>query len=100
MNSKTKLEPVHPGEILVSEFLEPMHLSQLQLSKNINISLQTINQICLGKRAITAGTSLLLGKYFGLSENFWLNLQNKFDLEVAKTEFQRKLKLVKRASAA
>ena len=100
MNNKTKLEPVHPGEILVSEFLEPMKIPQQQLANDINVSLQTVNQICLGKRAITAGTSLLLGKYFGLSENFWLNLQNRYDLENAKTEFRGKLSAVKRSSAA
>jgi antitoxin HigA-1 len=81
MNYKTKLQPIHPGEILVSEFLEPMNISQNQLSQDINVSLQTINQICLGKRAITAATSLLLGKYFGLSENFWLTIQNRYDNE-------------------
>ena len=100
MNNKSKFEPIHPGEILVTEFLEPMNISQLQLSKDLNVSLQTINQICLGKRTITACTSLLLGKYFGLSENFWLNMQNKYDLEIAKTEYNKKLKLIKRASAA
>lgn len=98
MSNKKKIEPLHPGEILVSEFLEPMNLSQLKLSQEINISLQTVNQIVLGKRNITAGTSLLFGKYFGLSEDYWLNLQNRYDLEIAKDTFKEKLREIKRAA--
>ncbi|KAF0147968.1 MAG: plasmid maintenance system antidote protein [Ignavibacteria bacterium] len=95
MSSKTKIEPIHPGEILAEEFLKPMNISQLSLSQELKISLQTINQIILGKRAITAGTSLLLGKYFGLSESYWLNLQIRYDIEMAKDTYKERLKAIK-----
>ncbi|KAF0140166.1 MAG: plasmid maintenance system antidote protein [Stygiobacter sp.] len=95
MSSKTKIEPVHPGEILLTEFLEPMNISQLQLSHDIGVSIQTINQLCLRKRAITAGSSLLLGKYFGVTESFWLNLQNRYDIEVAKDIYDERLRKIK-----
>lgn len=79
-----KLPPIHPGEILLTEFLEPMHLSQYALAKAIGVPTRRINEIVLGKRSITPDTALRLSRYFGLSERFWLNLQTRYDLEIAK----------------
>lgn len=73
--------PIHPGEILLDEFLEPMGISQYRLAKNISVSPRRINEIVHGKRAITADTALRLGRFFGMTPQFWLNLQNRFDLE-------------------
>ncbi|MBZ0184030.1 MAG: HigA family addiction module antidote protein [Melioribacteraceae bacterium] len=87
-----KLEPIHPGEILLEEFLNPMEISQYRLAKDINVPPRRINEIVLGKRAITADTALRLSEYFGLSEKFWLNLQMKYNLEVAKDKLKEKLK--------
>jgi addiction module HigA family antidote len=87
-----KLEPIHPGEILLEEFLNPMEISQYRLAKDINVPPRRINEIVLGKRAITADTALRLSEYFGLSEKFWLNLQMKYNLEVAKDKLKESLK--------
>lgn len=77
-----KLSPVHPGEILLKEFLEPLELSQYRLAKDISVPARRINEIVHGKRAISADTALRLARYFGNSERFWLNLQASFDLDV------------------
>lgn len=87
-----KIEPIHPGEILLEEFLAPMEISQYRLAKDINVPARRINEIVLGKRAITADTALRLSEYFGLSEKFWLNLQMKYNLEVEKDRLKDKLK--------
>ncbi len=87
-----KLEPIHPGEILLEEFLLPMEISQYRLAKDINVPARRINEIVLGKRAITADTALRLSEYFGLSEKFWLNLQMRYNLEVEKDKLQDRLK--------
>jgi antitoxin HigA-1 len=87
-----KIEPIHPGEILLEEFLKPMEISQYRLAKDINVPARRINEIILGKRAITADTALRLSIYFGLSERFWLNLQMKYNLEVEKDRLKGKLK--------
>jgi len=89
---KTKLAPIHPGEILLEEFLNPMGISQYRLAKDINVSPRRINEIVLGKRSITADTALRLSEYFGLSENFWLNLQMRYNLEITKDNLQGRLK--------
>ncbi|MCK4468549.1 MAG: HigA family addiction module antidote protein [Desulfobacterales bacterium] len=73
---------MHPGEILLEEFLRPMGISQYRLAKDISVSPRRINEIVHGKRAITADTALRLGRFFGMSPQFWLNLQNRYDLEV------------------
>lgn len=75
--------PVTPGEILLEEFLKPMGISQYRLAKTIGAPPRRINEIVHGKRAITADTALRLGKYFGTSAQFWLNLQTHYDLDVA-----------------
>ena len=87
-----KIESIHPGEILLEEFLAPMEISQYRLAKDINVPARRINEIVLGKRAITADTALRLSEYFGLSEKFWLNLQMKYNLEVEKDRLKDKLK--------
>lgn len=76
------MTPVHPGEVLFEEFLDPMNISQYRLAKDISVPARRINEIVHGKRAITADTALRLGRYFGMSAQFWMNLQDHFDLEV------------------
>ena len=77
--NKRKSAPVHPGEILVEEFLKPMGISQYKLAKDISVHPRRINEIVQGKRSISADTALRLSRYFGLSERFWLNLQARYD---------------------
>ncbi|MEI9884887.1 MAG: HigA family addiction module antitoxin [Rhizomicrobium sp.] len=79
-----KLNPIHPGEILLKDFLEPMRLTQYRLAKSITVPARRINEIVLGRRAISADTALRLGRFFGMESEFWLNLQSRYDLEVAK----------------
>jgi addiction module HigA family antidote len=76
--------PIHPGEILLEEFLKPLKISQNALSRDLDVPLQRINQIVLGKRAITVDTALRLSKYFGTTAELWLNLQTRYDLEMAR----------------
>jgi len=85
------LPPIHPGEILFEEFLEPMAISQYRLAKDISVAPRRINEIVHGKRAITADTALRLSRYFGMSERFWLNLQTHYDLEVERDRLGRRL---------
>jgi addiction module HigA family antidote len=77
-----KLPSIHPGEILIEEFLKPMGISQYRLAKDISVPPRRINEIVHGKRSISAATALRLGRFFGTSPQFWLNLQTRFDLEV------------------
>jgi antitoxin HigA-1 len=79
-----RLEPIHPGEILLEEFLEPMGISQYRISKDIGVPPRRINEIVHGKRAVSADTALRLARYFGTSDRFWLNLQTRYDLEIEK----------------
>lgn len=76
--------PVHPGEILLEEFLNPLGLSQYRLAQRISVPPRRINEIVHGKRSVTANTALRLSRFFGTSERFWLNLQIRYDLEVEK----------------
>jgi addiction module HigA family antidote len=89
--SKIKLAPIHPGEILMEEFLKPMEISQYRLAKDINVPARRINEIVQGKRSITPDTALRLSKYFGLSERFWINLQARYDLETEKDRLKDRL---------
>lgn len=89
--SEEKLAPIHPGEILLEEFLNPMELSQYRLAKDINVSARRINEIVHGKRAISPNTALRLSRYFGTSERFWMNLQARYDLEIEKDRLQDRL---------
>lgn len=78
------LPPVHPGEVLSGDFLIPLGISQYRLAKSLGVPPRRINEIVHGKRAITADTALRLSRFFGTSEPFWLNLQTRYDLEMAK----------------
>ena len=78
-----KLPPVHPGEILLHDFMEPLALSQNALAAALDVTPMRVNQIVRGRRAITADTALRLGRYFGIEPQFWLNLQNRYDLATA-----------------
>jgi addiction module HigA family antidote len=79
-----KIEPIHAGEILLEEFMKPLGISQNALARALNVTPRRINEIVNRKRAITADTALRLSRFFGNSAEFWLNLQKKYDLEVAK----------------
>ncbi|MFO7776983.1 MAG: HigA family addiction module antitoxin [Nitriliruptoraceae bacterium] len=79
---EAKLPPVHPGEVLLEEFLEPMGLSQYRLAKDISVPPRCINEIVHGKRAVTADTALRLARCFGTTPRFWLNLQAQYDLDI------------------
>lgn len=83
--------PIHPGEILREEFLEPMGLSQYRLAKDIRVAQMRISEIVNGKRAITADTALRLARYFGNSAEFWLGLQTQFDLETAQDALAKRI---------
>ena len=83
--------PIHPGEILLEEFLEPLGISQYRLAKDISVSARRINEIVHGARSITADTALRLARYFETSERFWLNLQTRYDLEVEKDRLGTRL---------
>ena len=87
-----KLAPIHPGEILGEEFLSPMQISQSQVARDINVPPRRINEICLGKRGITPDTALRLARYFGTSAEFWMNLQQRYDLERRKDEIEERLR--------
>jgi antitoxin HigA-1 len=81
---KRTLKPIHPGEILLEEFLRPMNLSQYRLAHDIHVPPRRINEIVLGKRGITADTALRLARYFGTSVEVWMNLQNRYEVETAR----------------
>jgi len=83
--------PIHPGEVLLTEFLEPMQISQYRLAKDIGVTPRRINEIVHGRRAITADTALRLGRFFNMEAQFWLNLQNHYDMEVALETLQDRL---------
>jgi len=85
------ITPIHPGEILLTEFLEPMGISQYRLAKDVSVPARRINEIVHGKRAITADTALRLSRYFGMTESFWMNLQTRYDLEVEKDHLGSRL---------
>ena len=89
--SNTKLAPIHPGEILMEEFLTPMAISQYRLAKDINVPARRINEIVHGKRSISPDTALRLSMYFGLSERFWINLQSRYDMETEKDKLKDRL---------
>lgn len=85
------LKPVHPGEVLQEEFLKPMNLSQNRLAINIGVDARRINEIVMGKRRVTADTSLRLSRFFGNSAQFWMGLQSDYDLDVAEDELGDRL---------
>ena len=87
-----KIKPIHPGEVLMKEFLTPLKISQYRLAKDIGVAPRRINEIVHGLRSISADTALRLGKYFNISPQFWLNLQSHFDLEIEREEIANILK--------
>ena len=89
--SDQRLPPIHPGEILLEEFLKPMGISQYRLAKDISVPPRRINEIVHGKRAVSPNTALRLSRYFGLSERFWINLQGRYNLEVEKDRLKNRL---------
>ncbi|HKY99880.1 MAG TPA: HigA family addiction module antitoxin [Rhabdochlamydiaceae bacterium] len=86
-----KLSPIHPGEVLLEEFIKPMQLSQNRLAIDIGVDARRINEIVLGKRAVTADTALRLSRFFGNSPQFWLGLQTQYDLDIAEDHLGKRL---------
>lgn len=97
-----KLPPIHPGEVLLMDFLEPLGLSQYRVAQDISVPPRRINEIVHGKRAISADTALRLARYFGTSDQFWINLQTQFDLEqqrdVLGSRLNKEVRVLQRAS--
>lgn len=89
---KHDLAPVHPGEILLEDFLTPMGITRYRLAKSIGVPQRRIDEICAGKRAITADTALRLARFFGSDAQSWMNLQSAYDLEVAEDALAERLK--------
>ena len=89
--SGRKLPPVHPGEILRDEFLEPLGLSVYRAAQALKVSSPRLNEIVLGRRGVTTDTALRLGRYFGTTPRFWINLQTHYDLEVAERTLRRQI---------
>ncbi len=88
---KTQIPPVHPGEVLLEDFLKPLGISQYRLAKEMSVYPRKINEIVHGKRAITADTALRLSRYFGTSAELWMNLQTLYDLEKRRDEIEEQL---------
>ena len=97
-----KLPPIHPGEILAQDFLEPLGLSQYRLAKDISVPARRINEIVHGTRAVSADTALRLARYFGTTERFWLNVQARYDLELERdrlgARLEKEVRVLDRAS--
>lgn len=89
--NEEKLAPIHPGEILLEEFMKPLGITQYRVAKDISVPPRRINEIVQGKRTITPDTALRLSKYFSLSERFWVNLQTRYDLEIEKDRLSNRL---------
>ena len=89
-----KLAPIHPGEVLLEDFLEANGISQYRLAKDISVPARRINEIVHGKRAITADTALRLGRYFGIDPQFWLNLQAHYELELARDRVSEQIEAI------
>lgn len=89
--AKRDFQPIHPGEILLEDFLHPMEISQYRLAKNISVPQRRISEIVQGKRSITADTALRFGKYFGMEAQFWLNLQSRYDLLKTEADLAKRL---------
>ena len=100
MAKKRDIPPIHPGEILLEEFLVPMEISQYRLAKDISVPQRRIGEIVQGKRAISADTALRLGRFFGMEAQFWLNLQTRYDLLQAETGLAKRLDAEVRPYAA
>jgi antitoxin HigA-1 len=94
-----KLPNIHPGEVLLQEFLAPMGISQNALARTVGVAPRRINEIVLGKRAVTADTALRLARAFGTSESFWMGLQADYDLEEARAKIEADLSRMRRLAA-
>ena len=88
---KNTIPPIHPGEILLGEFLDPMGISQYRLAKDIHVPAVRINDIILGKRGISADTALRLAKFFGMSVEFWTGIQSEYEVAMAKNRIEDRL---------
>ena len=101
MRQKKKMSPIHPGEVLLEDFLNPLGLSQYRLAKGLSVPPRRINEVVLGKRAVSADTALRLARFFGTSDRFWLNLQAAYDLDVQRDRLagrlQREVEVLRRA---
>jgi antitoxin HigA-1 len=100
MAADTVMAPVHPGEILLEEFLKPLSVSQYKLAKELGVPPRRINEIVHGQRRISADTALRLARFFGTSERFWINLQARYDLEIEKDRLGDALDGIRPLSAA
>jgi addiction module HigA family antidote len=100
MTDMTKLENVHPGDVLQEDFLGPMSISQNRLARDIGVPPRRINEIVHGKRAVTADTAIRLARYFGTSEGVWMGLQADYDLEAARNRLGDRLRHEVRSRAA
>jgi addiction module HigA family antidote len=89
---KRDFPPIHPGEILVAEFLGPLGISQYRLAKDMGVTPRRINEVVHGRRAISADTALRLGHFFGMEAQFWLNLQSRYDMEVTRDQLHDRIK--------
>src|SRR5881398_4093384 len=98
MAAPRKLAPIHPGEVLALDFLQPLGVSQYRLARDISVPPRRINEIVHGTRAISADSALRLARYFGTSDRFWLNLQARYDLEIEKDRLGKRLQREVRAS--
>ena len=86
-----QLKPVHPGEVLLKDFIEPMELTRYKVAKNTGVPQRRIDEICAGNRAVSADTALRLGRLFGMDPQVWMNLQGQYDLEVAERESHKRI---------
>lgn len=102
MTTRKTMPPIHPGEVLAEDFMKPLGVSQYRLAKEMSVSARRINLIVKGRQAITADTALRLGRYFGMEAQFWMNLQARYDLEVAQMTLLKRLdrEVTPRAKAA
>jgi addiction module HigA family antidote len=90
--ARKRLAPIHPGEVLLKEFLEPLEVTQYRLAKSLKVPARRINQIVHGTRAVSADTALRLARFFGTSDRFWLNLQAAYDLDVERDRLGERIK--------
>jgi addiction module HigA family antidote len=97
--ARRKLDPVHPGEILIEDFLKPLGITQYRLAKAVGVSQRRIGEIVQGKRAISADTAIRLGQALGTSAQFWMNLQSRYELERAADEIGGKARRIERLVA-
>lgn len=88
-----KLDPIHPGEVLIEEFLKPLSITQYRIAKDISVPPRRINEIVHGTRSISVDTAFRLGKYFGNSPEFWLNLQMKYDIESQQADLEKRIRI-------